>query len=185
MGGCAWGLAGRRGWDANSSCLRRGEPAFPCAAGSAPPLTLVLEHEGLLPGALGGPRPRWDSLQSSAGLGEGLRITTAPPTGSLSFEQINNTKVGHALVLPARGDLTDFLKNVLTCHICLGKARACPGAFHPPGTREPQAPSAYRAAYTAHGACCSLCRGYTGVHVLKVEPPQTELLLGPEGLVCR
>ncbi|XP_045701568.1 collagen alpha-3(VI) chain isoform X4 [Phyllostomus hastatus] len=33
--------------------------------------------------------------------------------------QINNTKVGHALVLPARGDLTNFLKTVLTCHICL------------------------------------------------------------------
>ncbi|XP_054427208.1 collagen alpha-3(VI) chain [Pteronotus mesoamericanus] len=33
--------------------------------------------------------------------------------------QVNNTKVGHALVLPARGDLTNFLKNVLTCHICL------------------------------------------------------------------
>ncbi|KAM5268111.1 collagen alpha-3(VI) chain isoform 8-T8 [Hipposideros larvatus] len=33
--------------------------------------------------------------------------------------QINNTAVGHALVLPARRDLTDFLKNVLTCHICL------------------------------------------------------------------
>nr|XP_017531177.2 collagen alpha-3(VI) chain isoform X2 [Manis javanica] len=33
--------------------------------------------------------------------------------------QINNTAVGHVLVLPARGDLTDFLKNVLTCHVCL------------------------------------------------------------------
>ncbi|KAM5327199.1 collagen alpha-3(VI) chain isoform 2-T3 [Glossophaga mutica] len=33
--------------------------------------------------------------------------------------QINNTKVGHTLVLPARGDLTNFLRNVLTCHVCL------------------------------------------------------------------
>ncbi|XP_058155826.1 collagen alpha-3(VI) chain isoform X3 [Dasypus novemcinctus] len=33
--------------------------------------------------------------------------------------QINNTAVGHVLVLPARRDLTDFLKNVLTCHVCL------------------------------------------------------------------
>ncbi|XP_057359373.1 collagen alpha-3(VI) chain isoform X2 [Manis pentadactyla] len=33
--------------------------------------------------------------------------------------QINNTAVGHVLVLPATGDLTDFLKNVLTCHVCL------------------------------------------------------------------
>nr|XP_008528449.1 PREDICTED: collagen alpha-3(VI) chain [Equus przewalskii] len=33
--------------------------------------------------------------------------------------QINNTAVGHALVLPARSDLEDFLKNVLTCHVCL------------------------------------------------------------------
>lgn len=42
---------------------------------------------------------------------------------SISFclNQINNTAVGHVLVLPARGDLTDFLKNVLTCHVCLGK----------------------------------------------------------------
>lgn len=29
--------------------------------------------------------------------------------------------MGHALVLPPRRDLTDFLKNVLTCHVCLGK----------------------------------------------------------------
>ncbi|XP_057600202.1 collagen alpha-3(VI) chain isoform X3 [Hippopotamus amphibius kiboko] len=33
--------------------------------------------------------------------------------------QINNTAVGHALVLPTDRDLTDFLKNVLTCHVCL------------------------------------------------------------------
>uniref|UniRef100_A0A8C4LL75 Collagen type VI alpha 3 chain n=1 Tax=Equus asinus asinus TaxID=83772 RepID=A0A8C4LL75_EQUAS len=33
--------------------------------------------------------------------------------------QINNTAVGHVLVLPARSDLEDFLKNVLTCHVCL------------------------------------------------------------------
>lgn len=43
------------------------------------------------------------------------------PIISFCFDQINNTAVGHALVLPARKDLTDFLKNVLTCHICLGK----------------------------------------------------------------
>lgn len=40
---------------------------------------------------------------------------------SFCLNQINNTAVGHALVLPAGGDLTDFLKNVLTCHVCLGK----------------------------------------------------------------
>lgn len=42
---------------------------------------------------------------------------------SIAFclNQINNTAVGHALVLPARRDLPDFLKNVLTCHVCLGK----------------------------------------------------------------
>ncbi|XP_010624428.1 collagen alpha-3(VI) chain isoform X2 [Fukomys damarensis] len=33
--------------------------------------------------------------------------------------QINNTAVGHVLVLPARRDLADFLKSVLTCHVCL------------------------------------------------------------------
>lgn len=43
------------------------------------------------------------------------------PNISPCLNQINNTAVGHALVLPARGDLTDFLKNVLTCHVCLGK----------------------------------------------------------------
>ncbi|XP_036925071.1 collagen alpha-3(VI) chain isoform X2 [Sturnira hondurensis] len=40
--------------------------------------------------------------------------------------QINDTKVGHVLVLPARGDLTDFLRNVLTCHICLDTCNADP-----------------------------------------------------------
>ena len=44
-----------------------------------------------------------------------------PPDISLCLNQINNTAVGRALVLPARRDLTDFLKNVLTCHVCLGK----------------------------------------------------------------
>lgn len=43
------------------------------------------------------------------------------PDIALCLNQINNTAVGHALVLPARRDLTDFLKNVLTCHVCLGK----------------------------------------------------------------
>lgn len=43
------------------------------------------------------------------------------PDISLCLNQINNTAVGHALVLPARRDLRDFLKNVLTCHVCLGK----------------------------------------------------------------
>lgn len=40
---------------------------------------------------------------------------------SFCLNQINNTAVGHALVLPASGDLTDFLEKVLTCHVCLGK----------------------------------------------------------------
>ncbi|XP_045649988.1 collagen alpha-3(VI) chain isoform X1 [Ursus americanus] len=48
-----------------------------------------------------------------------LFLTSQEDGQLISALQINNTAVGHALVLPARRDLTDFLKNVLTCHICL------------------------------------------------------------------
>ncbi|XP_077011655.1 collagen alpha-3(VI) chain [Tamandua tetradactyla] len=48
-----------------------------------------------------------------------LFLTTQEDPQLVSALQINNTAVGHALVLPARRDLTDFLKNVLTCHVCL------------------------------------------------------------------
>nr|XP_020043155.1 collagen alpha-3(VI) chain isoform X1 [Castor canadensis]XP_020043156.1 collagen alpha-3(VI) chain isoform X1 [Castor canadensis]XP_020043157.1 collagen alpha-3(VI) chain isoform X1 [Castor canadensis] len=48
-----------------------------------------------------------------------LFLTSQEDRQLINALQINNTAVGHALVLPARGDLTDFLKNVLTCHVCL------------------------------------------------------------------
>ncbi|KAF6113263.1 collagen type VI alpha 3 chain [Phyllostomus discolor] len=48
-----------------------------------------------------------------------LFLTSQEDRQLASALQINNTKVGHALVLPARGDLTNFLKTVLTCHVCL------------------------------------------------------------------
>uniref|UniRef100_A0A8C2N3R4 Collagen, type VI, alpha 3 n=1 Tax=Cricetulus griseus TaxID=10029 RepID=A0A8C2N3R4_CRIGR len=48
-----------------------------------------------------------------------LFLTSQEDQALTNALQINNTAVGHALVLPARGDLTDFLKNVLTCHVCL------------------------------------------------------------------
>ncbi|KAB1278467.1 Collagen alpha-3 chain [Camelus dromedarius] len=48
-----------------------------------------------------------------------LFLTNQEDRPLLNALQINNTAVGHALVLPATGDLTDFLKNVLTCHVCL------------------------------------------------------------------
>lgn len=70
-----------------------------------------------------------------------------PPGLSCRLNQINNTAVGHALVLPARRDLTDFLKNVLTCHVCLGKGlpqgHTCPAApaEHAGGTPSAWSPS--------------------------------------------
>ncbi|XFF98087.1 hypothetical protein AB1E19_001712 [Capra hircus] len=48
-----------------------------------------------------------------------LFLTSQEDRQLINALQINNTAVGHALVLPAGGDLTDFLKNVLTCHVCL------------------------------------------------------------------
>ncbi|KAK2501378.1 hypothetical protein MC885_001210, partial [Smutsia gigantea] len=48
-----------------------------------------------------------------------LFLTSQEDRQLINALQINNTAVGHVLVLPARGDLTDFLKNVLTCHVCL------------------------------------------------------------------
>ncbi|XP_036092335.1 collagen alpha-3(VI) chain isoform X6 [Rousettus aegyptiacus] len=48
-----------------------------------------------------------------------LFLTTREDRQLVNALQINNTAVGHALVLPARRDLTEFLKTVLTCHICL------------------------------------------------------------------
>nr|XP_035162012.2 collagen alpha-3(VI) chain [Callithrix jacchus] len=48
-----------------------------------------------------------------------LFLTSQEDRQLINALQINNTAVGHALVLPARRDLTDFLKNVLTCHVCL------------------------------------------------------------------
>ncbi|XP_053511208.1 collagen alpha-3(VI) chain isoform X5 [Artibeus jamaicensis] len=48
-----------------------------------------------------------------------LVLTSQEDRQLASALQVNDTKVGHVLVLPARGDLTSFLRNVLTCHICL------------------------------------------------------------------
>ncbi|XP_008584327.1 PREDICTED: collagen alpha-3(VI) chain [Galeopterus variegatus] len=48
-----------------------------------------------------------------------LFLTSQEDRQLINALQINNTAVGHALVLPAGGDLTNFLKNVLTCHVCL------------------------------------------------------------------
>ncbi|KAM6178449.1 collagen alpha-3(VI) chain [Rhynchocyon petersi] len=48
-----------------------------------------------------------------------LFLTSQEDRQLVNALQINNTAVGHALVLPARRDLNDFLKNVLTCHVCL------------------------------------------------------------------
>ncbi|XP_006866840.1 PREDICTED: collagen alpha-3(VI) chain [Chrysochloris asiatica] len=48
-----------------------------------------------------------------------LFLTSQEDRHLINALQINNTAVGHALVLPARRDLTNFLKNVLTCHVCL------------------------------------------------------------------
>ncbi|XP_006893510.1 PREDICTED: collagen alpha-3(VI) chain isoform X2 [Elephantulus edwardii] len=48
-----------------------------------------------------------------------LFLTSQEDRQLVNALQINNTAVGHALVLPARRDLTNFLKNVLTCHVCL------------------------------------------------------------------
>ncbi|KAM4835908.1 collagen alpha-3(VI) chain [Thomomys bottae] len=48
-----------------------------------------------------------------------LFLTSQEDRQLINALQINNTAVGHALVLPARRDLTDFLKNILTCHVCL------------------------------------------------------------------
>ncbi|XP_042851724.1 collagen alpha-3(VI) chain isoform X4 [Panthera tigris] len=48
-----------------------------------------------------------------------LFLTSQEDRQLISALQINNTAVGHALVLPPRRDLTDFLKTVLTCHVCL------------------------------------------------------------------
>ncbi|XP_074171702.1 collagen alpha-3(VI) chain isoform X2 [Rhinolophus sinicus] len=48
-----------------------------------------------------------------------LFLTNQEDRQLINALQINNTAVGHARVLPPTRDLTDFLKNVLTCHICL------------------------------------------------------------------
>ncbi|XP_055964325.1 collagen alpha-3(VI) chain-like [Sorex fumeus] len=48
-----------------------------------------------------------------------LFLTSQEDRQLASALQINNTAVGHTLVLPARRDLGDFLKKVLTCHVCL------------------------------------------------------------------
>lgn len=48
-----------------------------------------------------------------------LFLTSQEDRQLASALQVNNTAVGHTLVLPARRDLSDFLKNVLTCHVCL------------------------------------------------------------------
>ncbi|XP_043434194.1 collagen alpha-3(VI) chain isoform X7 [Prionailurus bengalensis] len=48
-----------------------------------------------------------------------LFLTSQEDRQLINALQINNTAVGHALVLPPRRDLTDFLKTVLTCHVCL------------------------------------------------------------------
>ncbi|XP_058521155.1 collagen alpha-3(VI) chain [Ochotona princeps] len=48
-----------------------------------------------------------------------LFLTSQEDRQLVNALQINNTAVGHALVLPARRDLNDFLRNVLTCHVCL------------------------------------------------------------------
>ncbi|XP_065382396.1 collagen alpha-3(VI) chain isoform X12 [Macaca fascicularis] len=48
-----------------------------------------------------------------------LFLTSQEDRQLVNALQINNTAVGHALVLPAGRDLTDFLENVRTCHVCL------------------------------------------------------------------
>ncbi|TEA26185.1 hypothetical protein DBR06_SOUSAS18110020, partial [Sousa chinensis] len=48
-----------------------------------------------------------------------LFLTSQEDRQLVNTLQINNTAVGHALILPASGDLTDFLEKVLTCHVCL------------------------------------------------------------------
>ncbi|XP_054556155.1 collagen alpha-3(VI) chain isoform X3 [Talpa occidentalis] len=48
-----------------------------------------------------------------------LFLTTQEDRQLANALQINNTAVGHALVLPPRRDLEGFLKTVLTCHVCL------------------------------------------------------------------
>nr|XP_004610953.1 unnamed protein product [Sorex araneus] len=48
-----------------------------------------------------------------------LFLTAQEDRQLASALQINNTAVGHTLVLPAQRDLGDFLKKVLTCHVCL------------------------------------------------------------------
>lgn len=48
-----------------------------------------------------------------------LFLTSQEDRQLVNALQINNTAVGHALVLPAARDLTDFLENVRTCHVCL------------------------------------------------------------------
>ncbi|XP_030873025.1 collagen alpha-3(VI) chain isoform X1 [Leptonychotes weddellii] len=48
-----------------------------------------------------------------------LFLTSQEDRQLINALQINNTAVGHVLVLPARRDLTDFLKNILMCHVCL------------------------------------------------------------------
>uniref|UniRef100_I2CWG4 Collagen alpha-3(VI) chain isoform 4 n=1 Tax=Macaca mulatta TaxID=9544 RepID=I2CWG4_MACMU len=48
-----------------------------------------------------------------------LFLTSQEDRQLVNALQINNTAVGHALVLPAARDLTDFLENVRMCHVCL------------------------------------------------------------------
>uniref|UniRef100_A0A2K5VFV1 Collagen type VI alpha 3 chain n=1 Tax=Macaca fascicularis TaxID=9541 RepID=A0A2K5VFV1_MACFA len=48
-----------------------------------------------------------------------LFLTSQEDRQLVNALQINNTAVGHALVLPAGRDLTDFLENVRSCHVCL------------------------------------------------------------------
>ncbi|XP_031824102.1 collagen alpha-3(VI) chain isoform X2 [Sarcophilus harrisii] len=48
-----------------------------------------------------------------------LFLTSREDRTLINALQINNTAVGHALVLPSARNLNEFLKNVLTCHVCL------------------------------------------------------------------
>ncbi|XP_043820468.1 collagen alpha-3(VI) chain [Dromiciops gliroides] len=48
-----------------------------------------------------------------------LFLTSREDRTLINALQINNTAVGHALVLPAGRNLNEFLKTVLTCHVCL------------------------------------------------------------------
>uniref|UniRef100_A0A4X2M6E5 Collagen alpha-3(VI) chain n=1 Tax=Vombatus ursinus TaxID=29139 RepID=A0A4X2M6E5_VOMUR len=48
-----------------------------------------------------------------------LFLTSTEDRALINALQINNTAVGHALVLPPPRNLNEFLKNVFLCHVCL------------------------------------------------------------------